>query len=148
MASSQASEKLTSRMKITHKLSGDASTAKVLEWLDFRDFNRFLGSVCAAALTGLGVTAFSIVADAESDGSGGNETIKTHAVGSAPDAAGDYLFLECTAEEIAHVGEAASKNLRYVGIKIQTANAADNIVGTSIRSGGREYDALTADYVS
>lgn len=146
MASSIATNKLRSQLAITHHLSGDASSAKDLGWVDMRDYGNIMITVVAAALTGLGVTAFKILANSESDGSGTDYEIKVHAVGSAPDAAGDSLVLECNAEEI---NEVSGGLARYVSANITAANAADNIVATYVRAKPRYPQAdLTADAVA
>ena len=149
MASTQASEKITANIAVTHYLSGDCNPAKDIAWVDMRDYERILITVCAAALTGNGVTVFKILANDKSDGSGTDVEIKKHAVGSAPDAAGDYLMLECQAEEIAQLGAAAGVAARYVSANVTCANDADNIVVTYIRMNPKNaHDSLSADYVS
>jgi len=149
MVSSVATQKLFSRMKIDQYLSGDASSAKDIGWVDLKDYEAFGVVAVAAALTGVGVTVFQIVANSESDGTGDEVIVKEHAVGTAPDAAGDYLVLECSAEEIAHLGEASGYNLRYVSAKITAANGSDNIVLTYIRADARFKGAdLTVDTIA
>ncbi len=139
-------KKMTANLKVTHYNSGDASGAgKALGWVDMRDFGGILVSVLSAVLVGVGVTAFKLVANTKSDGTGTSADIKTHALGSAPDAAGDYLFLEATAEEIRALGP----DFRYVSARITTANAGDKIVATYVRGAPRfAYEGLTADQVA
>lgn len=149
MASGQASQKVFSRIKVTPYLSGNASSAKDIGWVDMRDYEHIGIQAVAAALSGVGVTAFSIVANSDSDGGGDEVIIKTHAVGSAPDAAGDSLVLECSAEEIASLGRASGYALRYVSAKITCANSSDNIVLTYLQTGARYVEKnKTADVVS
>lgn len=151
MASPQASDKLFSNLKITmydHD-PADSTVATDVEWVDMRDYENFAVLTFASTLTGAGVTAFSILANSKSDGSGTDVTIKTHAVGSAPDAVGDYLVLECTAEEIAQEGADNSEELRYVSANLTCANAADENVVVYVRGGAkRACDGLTADTVA
>jgi hypothetical protein len=145
MVSAIATDKLRSNLKIDHYLSGDASTAKDIGWVDMRDYGRIMITALAAALTGTGITAFKILANSKSDGSGTDVEVKAHAVGSAPDAAGDYLVLECSAEEIRSLGA----DLRYVSANIDANNAGDNIAVTYIRAEPRFAQAgLTADHVA
>ena len=145
MASAQASEKLSSQIKVVHQLSGDASSAKDLGWVDMSNYRHVMILVTAAALTGVGVTAFKILANDESDGSGSDVEIKAHAVGTAPDAAGDTLMLECTAEEV----RAAGEGYQYISANITAANAADNIVCTVILGDARfASDGLTGDTIA
>ena len=129
----------------------DASTATDVEWVDMKGYRNFAVVAMVSALAGsTGITAFTILGDSDNDGgSGSNVTIKTHAVGTACDAVGDYLVLECTADEIAELGEDNSVDLRYVSANLTVGNAGDECVVTYIRTGARfEYDALTADTIS
>lgn len=144
MAVATAFDGLSSNLKVDQTLSGNATTAKDIKWVDMRDYSSILVTATAAALTGVGVTVFKILANSASDGSGSDVEIKAHAVGSAPDAAGDYLVLECSAEEIVGAGS----NLRYVSANVTAANAADNIVVTYVRKAEHCQSGLTADYVS
>ena len=145
MATGIGTHKLASKMKIKHYLSGNATTAKSIGWVDMSNYGRILITCCAAALTGLGVTAFKILANSASDGSGTSYEVKAHALSSAPDAAGDTVVLECSAEEIHTLGS----NLRYVSANITTANAADNIVVTYIQADPRfASQGLTADSIA
>lgn len=152
MASPQASDKLGSNMavKMYDHDPADSTVATDVDWVDMRDFENFMVKTMASALTGVGVNAFTILANAESDGSGTDITVKTHAVGSAPDAVGDQLVLECTAEEIAQeAADAGVANARYVSASLTCANAADENVVVYIRAGcKRAYDGLTADIVA
>lgn len=151
MASPQASDKFVCNNAVAmYDHDPDTTNATTVGWIDMRDFGEFTVIAMASTLTGAGCDAFSIVADAESDGSGTNVTIVSHAVGSAPDAVGDYLVLSCTAEQIVQEGEDGSQQaLRYVSAVLDMANTADENVVTYIRSKPRfAYDALTADSVA
>ena len=135
--------KIFSNMAIDRTVRiGTAATDS--KWLDMRDYENFAAITHAVALTGLGVTVFKILANDQANGGGTDVVIKTHAVGSAPDAVNDSLVLECSAEEIAAAGE----GYRFVSATISQANAADACSVTSIRSGGIGQDALTADVVA
>lgn len=150
MASSQSSDKLSGRMKVTmYDHDPDSTAATDVEWVDMRDYGKFMVIAFASALTGNGVTAFTILANADSAGGGTDVEVKAHAVGSAPDAVGDYLVLECTAEEIAELGRANSLDLRYVSANLTMQNAADENVVVYILADPRfAYDGLTADTVA
>lgn len=141
-----AISKLASNLKVTSYLSGDASSAKDIGWVDMRDYTHILVTATAAALTGTGVTAMSIIANSDSAGGGTDVTLATHAVGSAPDAAGDMLVLEA---DMAVAAASTTADLRYVSVKLTCDNAADNIVVTYIRGGARfAQDELTTDVVA
>lgn len=139
---------LRANLKVTHYLSGDATTVKDIAWVDMQDYDAILITAHAAALTGVGVTVFKIIANSESDGSGTDAEIKAHAVASAPDAADDYLVLEASAEEI-RAGETSSTGqLRYVSAAIDAANASDEIAVTYVRKARHAKLNLTADVVA
>lgn len=150
MASPQAVNQLFSKQKIEmFWKDGDYSTiADIDEWVDMRDYRNFAVILTAGNLTGAGVKNLKIYADAESDGSGGNISIAEWS-GTVGSAEGDYLVLECTAEQIRQEAEDNTKELRYVSAYIQLANAADEGVVTYIRAGARfPRDGLTADSVT
>lgn len=144
MVSAIAAQKLKSQLKVTQYLSGDASTAKAIAFVDMLGYGAILIGVLAAALTGAGVTAFKIVASTVSAGTNPVDVV-AHAVGSAPDAAGDYLWLEVTEEQLKEVGT----DLRYVSAVVDAAHASDNIAVTYIRGLAKNQGAdLTADHVA
>ena len=150
MASSVSTDKLfTTHAIASYDFDPNSTAATDVAWVDLRDYSNFAVIVMSSALTGNGPAAFKILANPNSDGSGTDVEVKAHAVGSAPDAVGDYLVLECTAEEIAELASDNSSALRYVSANIAMANAADEAVVTYIRTGARfQYDGMTADYIS
>jgi len=148
MASPQASEKIKSRMAVTATdFDPDATTATEISWVDMRDFEFFLCSFFRTI--GTGTFAMTIIGNAESDGSGTDVALKTFA-GDAPDAVGDYVFLEVTAEEIAQeASDAGVANARYVTAVCTFGTNTDEGVVTYVRSGPkRAYTGLTADVVA
>ena len=152
MASPQASDKLFSRMAL-YAYDHDPANSTVdteIAWVDMRDYESFFVLLFTSVLAGTGPTAFSIVANADSAGGGTDVTIKTHAVGSSPDAVGDFLVLECTAEEIAQeASDAGVANARYVCARVTCNNTADECVVVYGRCRSkRAYAGLTPDYVS
>lgn len=108
-------------------------------------FRKFKVGVSAAVLTGAGVTAFSIYGATAADGTGGVAVV-THAVGTAPDAVGDTLWLECNAEQIREVLSTAT----HVGVWLDCAHDDDKITVFFERAdplyGPRA--GLTADYTA
>lgn len=152
MASPQASDKVFSNHKL-YAYDHDPANSTVatdIAWVDMRDFENFAVLLFTSLLGGNGPTVFTIIANAESDGGGTDVVIKSHAVGSAPDAVGDFLVLECTAKEIAQeAADAGVANVRYVSAKVTCHHTGDEAVVVYMRSGAkRAYDGLTADYVS
>jgi hypothetical protein len=127
----------------------DGTSATDVAWVDMRDYDSIMVIAMASALTGNGATAFTLLANNASDGSGTDVEIKAHAVGSAPDAVGDYLVLECSAEEIRGAETTATEQLRYVSANLTMNNAADENVVTYIRGRAKfAADNLTADSVA
>ncbi len=151
MASPQSHEKFTANNKVTmYDHDPDTTNSTAVEWVDMRGYGELTVMAMASALTGVGVDAFTIAADANSDGSGTNVTIVSHAIGSAPDAVGDYLTLSITAEQVVQEGADASQtDLRYVSAILDMANTADENVVTYILSKPRfAASGLTADSVA
>lgn len=151
MASIQSSEHLRSTMKclmFKHDIA-DATVATDISWQDFRDYGRILIGVMTNSLGGNGVTAFKILANSSSTGAGTDAEIKAHAVASAPDAVGDYLWLECTAEEIRSMETTATGELRYVSANVDCHHADDTACVVYIMCEPRyPQSGLTADYIS
>lgn len=112
--------------------------------LPIENFNRFFVAVTASALTGNGVTAFSIYCGTSAAGATPTE-VKAHAVGTAPDAEGDTLMLECDADQI----HAALSTATHWGVWLDCANDADEIAVFAIAGLARfEYEDLSADYTA
>ncbi len=152
MASPQASDKLFSNLAL-YAYDHDPANSTVatdIAWVDMRDYENFAALVFTSALGGSGPTVFTIIANAQSNGGGTDVVIKSHAVGSAPNAVGDFLVLECTAEEIAQeAADAGIANVRYVSAKVTCQHTDDEAVVLYLRGGAkRAADGLTADYVS
>lgn len=123
--------KLSEHTKVLQKLiTADHTSAADAGWVDARNFRKFAVSTCATVLTGVGVTALVLQGNSASDGSGTDVTLATHAVGSAPDAVGDSLFIECDLDDAA-----AATSIRYVNALVTAANAADDTLCTYILSG-------------
>lgn len=147
MASAQASDKLLSNLKVTHyDFDPDATTATEIAWVDMRDFENI--AVSFFRTVGTGTLSMTIIANSSSTGSGTDVTIKADPALS-PDAVGDYIFLECTAEEIAHAAEAAGVDARYVTAVCTFGTNTDEGVVTYVRGGcKRAYDGLTANSIA
>ncbi len=151
MASAQASDKLFANQKMNKYIANeaDAATEQTYTFVDMRDYENFAIGIVTSILGGTGPTTFEIVADADSDGGDGNVVIKAHALGSLPNAVGDVVWLECTAEEIKALGVTNSKALRYVALNLDANHNDDEVAMVYIRGGARfPQDGLTADVVS
>ncbi len=149
MASAQQLKKFVANQKLIMRDSGDIVAEGVPEWFDLSTFGRFFVSVMASALTGVGVTIFEIEASSSSDGSGTNATIKVHALASAPDAVGDMVILEVSAEEVRGESTTDTGALRYVGANLKTANSSDRATIAYVFSDPTfATDGLTADIIA
>ncbi len=149
MATVQAGEHIGSRNKIKmYDFDPNTTAATPVAWVDMRDYEHFGVMAMASALTGNGVTAFAIQASAVPEGTN-PVTIRSHALASEPDAVGDQLWLEVSAQEVNSVGVLAGKDLRYVSAVLTLANSADENVVTYVLSNPRfAQSGLTGDVVS
>lgn len=89
-------------------------------------------------------TSFRIFVADNAEGTTNPVNVVSHALGSAPDAVGDTLWLEASAEQI----RAASSAAQYVGVKVTLATGTDECVIAFERQAKQAYDGLTADYVA
>lgn len=147
MAVATDSNKILANLAIqNYDFDPGASTVTEIAWVDMRDFSNF-----AAAFTrtiGTSAVTFDIIANDQSDGSGTDTVIKTHAVASEPNALMDQIWLECTADEI---GAGGTGPARYVTARASVATITDEAVITYVRDtrGGRfAHDGLTADIIA
>lgn len=102
----------------------DGGTTKRL--VDMCDLELFAVSVMTTVLGGNGVTKVEIVACTDTDGT--NATAIKDSGTIAADAMGDWAILECAADEISHLGDAAGLALRYVGARITCHHSGDEAV--------------------
>lgn len=139
--------KLMSEVQIKqYDFDPDATTATAIAWVDMRDFSQLLVSFFRTV--GVSNLTFLIQASASDTGSS-PETILTKTFSAQPNAVGDYVFAEVTAEQIAGVAATSGKALRYVSAVLTLATGTDEGVVTYFKAGARfKYDGLSADYVS
>jgi hypothetical protein len=100
----------------------------------------------ALASVGIGgaIQAFAIVGDTASDGTGTRRTIATHALTDSPNAAGDYVFLEVSEDDISSGGV----EYRYFSPQVTVAGSGTAVM-TVIQGDPSVWKAgLTADTVS
>lgn len=117
-----------------------ANSAKCVPIAEFR---RFLAMVMTSVGTG-GSTVFSITAATSAAGAGAVAVV-THAHGSNPNAVGDFLVLECDAEQIREVLPTAT----HVGVTLDLVTTTDEAVGLFEAADPLYARAgLTADYVA
>lgn len=122
--------------------SPDGGTTKRV--VDLRDYEGFAVVAMSSTLTGAGITKLEIVASEDSAGAT-NLTVVKDSGTVAADAVGDFVALECTAEELAQL----DPDLRYVAARLTCANAADEAVVTYIRHKPRfATSGLTANTIA
>lgn len=152
MAATTTSEKFVANNQQTMYNHVPATTAATdVAWVDMRDYDGITVMAMASTLSGNGVTAFTINANAESDGGGTDAVVVEHGVASAPVAEGDQLVLECTAEQIREVEILATTGqLRYVtAILTMGNNSSDEAAVTYTRWGPKHpQTGLTSDTVA
>jgi len=156
MASAVATVKLFANAKceMFYHAPADAATeqsvkagATTVTWKDLRDYEFFAVLAMTALKVGNGMVELSIYAAEDATGTNAVE-IKTTGV-IAADAIGDYVTLECSAEEIAQLGRAAGYALRYVAAYVDCHHNDDEVAVTYIRHGARfPVAGLTADAIS
>lgn len=108
--------------------SPDGGTTKRV--VDMSLFEGFVAGAHFQAGTG-GVTKVEIVA-AEDEAMATNLTVIKDSGTIDLDAEDDRIYLECTAAEIAQLGEASGYALRYAAARLTCADAADEAVVTYI----------------
>ena len=144
MASAVTTERgLASAKRTMYDYDTGATTLADVAWVDMQGYDYFLVGVFRTI--GTGTLVFHILANEESDGSGTDVNIKTHAfAGGQPDATGDFIWLECLAEEI----RAVDSDARYVTAQISDATNSDELVVYYELGGGRQYTGLTAESIA
>lgn len=104
----------------------------------------FLAGLFRSVGTG-SITGFKVFVSEDAAGVTNATVVAAHALGSDPNAVGDTLWLEVTAEQV----KAALATAAYIGVKITQGTAGDECVVFFECADGRfKYDGLTADYVS
>ncbi|MGE4190752.1 MAG: hypothetical protein AB7G12_12750 [Thermoanaerobaculia bacterium] len=150
MASAQENNKLIANNSIRHyDFDPDGTDPVDVAWVDMRDFAYFLASFFRTVGTS-NLDTIRIIANSQSNGGGTDVEVKVHALGGGqPNAVGDQIFLECTAQELAALSNSTVGNLRYVSLQVEFATGTDEAVITYIRSGARFPGAnLTADVIA
>lgn len=125
MASAVTTDFLSSRLKVlVFDFDPDNTVPVDVSWQDMRDFGAVLMTLHRSVGTGT-VVAFKILANSQSNGSGTDAEVKVHALGTAPDAVGDHISLECLASELQPLSTVTTGKLRYVSANIDLATSTD-----------------------
>ncbi len=147
MASSLSVNKILSSMKITqYDFDPDAATATAAGWVAMKNF----GQLAVSFFRTVGTGDITLTINGATDASGSNSTIiVTKTLTYQPDAVGNYVFLECLAEQINSVGKAAGYDFTHASAVITFETGTDEGVVTYIQGAPRfAYDGLTADLTS
>lgn len=147
MASGLTAKKQASEVKVTmYDFDPNATTSTAVGWVDMRDFAKLM----VGFFRTVGTADITMLIRAATDNAGADvQTIVTKTITAQPNALGDYVFLECTAEQIADVARSSGKALRYASAYISVATNTDEGVVMYMLGGAKfKYDELTADYVS
>lgn len=122
----------------------DLDPATSSEGFPIAQYRHFLVGLFRSVGTG-SVVEFSIIADTDDDMATSPTVVVTHAIGSAPNAVGDTIWLECDVEQIREVLAAAT----HVGVRIDLVTSTDECV-IYFEASEPFYPraGLTADYIS
>lgn len=124
--------------------SPDGGTTK--RYVAMKDYEGFAGLVMATIATG-GPTLVDIVAATDSAGTNVTTIVSSGTV--AADAVGDFVAIECSAEQIKECGDTAGVQFTHVGVRITCANAGDECAVTYIRHKPKyPQSGLTANAIS
>jgi hypothetical protein len=152
MASAVATDKFatTNCVEMFYHAPADAATeqsvkagATTATWKDLRDYDGFAVGALTALKVGNGMIELSIYAADDTSGTNAIEVKTSGAV--AADAIGDWVFLECSAEEIRQLASVAGTTLRYVVGYVDCHHNDDEVAVVYIRHGAKHpQDTLTA----
>lgn len=155
MATAVTSNKIASNFSIipydddpgatTATVVTDGTTAR---WVSMVNWGNFAGIVFPTIVGGGGVTLVEIVAATDSSGTNVTAVLSSGTV-AADAALVDYVFIECTAEQIKEVGVAAGYNFTHVALRVTNATNTDENVAVYIRANPRfPQSGLTATTIS
>ncbi len=153
MASALSVEYLGSRLKMTaydHDPGATSATlcspdgGTTIRYYDMKEYRKFAVLAKPTIVGGNGITKVEIVASATTAFS--SVTVIKDSGAIQADALDDFVFLECSAEEIAHL--ATSVDLRYVAARLTNATGTDEVSVVYIGEPIREYSGLTATTIA
>jgi hypothetical protein len=151
MAITQTENRISATHLLHHYIAAPAATTlqTVSASVDMQAWKCFMASYLKVTGTG-NLTAFKILLGDKSDFSGNNVVIFSDAWPVLqPDAAGNQVFLECTAQQVARLAADNGFALRYAGVQYQQATGSDTGVVTFLATEPTfAYPGLTADAAS
>ncbi len=155
MASALSVEHFGSRFKMAaYDHDPGATTATLcspdggttIRYFDGKELRKFGVIAKPTVVGGGGLTKVEIVASATTAFS--SVTVIKDSGTVAADALDDYVFLECTAEEVAHLAASGGVDLRYVAARLTNATETDEVAVVYIGEPIREYSGLTATTIA
>jgi len=115
--------------------------------VDLNSYHRVAISYRPTIVGGAGVTLVRIMASTDSAGATNATVIKTSGA-VAGDSLNDTVFLECNAEEVAQIADAAGVSLRYLTFEITHGTSTDEGNLTVIAEPRFPRDALSATAIT
>lgn len=143
---SVANALLSERLKVTHyDFDPDVTTAVDVAWVDIQDADRILMSFFRTI--GTSDLTVQVLGNSASNGSGTDVVLdtKTNAQFGDPDAVGDYVFYEISADQIVALSESGC---RYVSLNLAFGTGTDEGVVTYIREMKTRKASNTANAVA
>jgi len=140
-----ANRKLANSARKMFDFDPNSTAATAVGWqslVDLGGVEAFLAMAFVSVGTG-GVGSFTINAATSSTGAG-SVAVVTHALGSVPDAVGDYVVLEASEEQI----RAALANATHASAVVALVTATDECVVLQERFPMFKQNGSTADLIS
>lgn len=124
----------------------NATTATAVSWQLMKNFQNFLAMVMRT----IGTSTATLTINAATDASGTNSVVvATKTFAAQPDAVGDYVYLEISAEDVAQKAADNSKNYTHVSAVVSFETNTDEAAVTYVFSGSRYTNGNgTEDYVT
>jgi hypothetical protein len=148
-----ASVQATNRFRANHAMKlydfdPDSVNPVDVAWVPMSEFLGLLVGFFRTIGTGA-VDGFKILANTAANGSGTDVDVKVKTISAQPDAVGDQIWLEVTAEEVRQACQDAGVVPAAVSANVEFATATDEGVVVYVRWGPRfAKDDLTADIVA
>ena len=136
VATASAEKFLANNLIQGYVFDPDDANPKDIAWVDMRDFEGISATFVRMIGTG-NLDTFTFLGNTQSNGGGTERIIKAHSVDNQPNADGDNIHLEITADYIAEVGTANGEALRYVSISAEFADTTDEGCIVYVRHGAK-----------
>jgi hypothetical protein len=142
------SDKISSVSKVMmFDFDPGATTVTAVSWQPMENFQNLL----AMFMRTIGTSTATLTINAATDSSGTDSAVvatKTFTDGQ-PDAVGDYVYLEVSAEDVAQKASDNSKNYTHVSAVISVETGTDEAVVTYVFTGSRYTNGNgTEDHVT